>query len=123
MKRTRVNGILISKLTRSFVIRQYCLMCAGDEKGVKKCGSEKDKCPFHRFKYGKLKKIGLRKIRNMCLVCMNKHSSMIEKCTTKTCPIFIYRMGDECLLEKLKKSGLDRPKNKVKKPRFRRVLY
>ena len=73
---------------RSAVIR-FCRGCAADG-DIQNC--EVVDCPFHTY----LKRKGqpaISQIRKKCLECMGGSASAIEECETKTCPLYIYRLG------------------------------
>jgi hypothetical protein len=76
-------------------IRKYCLDCCETSAEVRECQGDKQfggECVFYRYRLGRGRPL-LRVIRTFCLQCMNGSVPLVNKCSSKTCPLIPYRRG------------------------------
>ena len=83
------------RLTPGRAIREMCVDCVGKPSLVKDCQGDTlvDRvCLFFRYRMGKGRP-SVRTIRKHCLWCMGGSSKLVQDCSTRTCPLFSYRLG------------------------------
>lgn len=85
--------------TMRAILRQ-CRTCAGGPAEAKACRAEPKNaaiCELHRFlnagRQGRTWSGALRAVRRECVSCMGGNRRTVAECTSRKCPLWLYRFG------------------------------
>ena len=103
----------MNKLTPLRSIRKRCIDCQETRTDVRNC--EFDDCALYPLRIGKGRP-KLKDIRAYCLWCCLNNVLEVKLCPTKSCPLWIYRLGKNPA-----RKGMGRDKEAMQKMSYSRA--
>ncbi len=88
-------------MTPREAITAFCKECVGSYTEIKECRGDQplykdDPCPFFPLRLGK-GRASMKKIRKLCLGCMQGSSSFVTYCPSEKCILYFFRFGKKIL--------------------------